>query len=212
MAAALALTQVGGLGCQELSTPPPPRCHPGQHLSGGQCCAAGREWVPARSQCVCVARDVCGDRRPLPAATATAAAADSRGAARDVCVGVWEGRLRNSEGLRGSATVTVEPLQPGTVRQPYSKTCGQLAERWGGGSGPCRARLTQCSRNGPLLIARGVGSEDTACEGPITVVVSCAADSEIAEYRRTEEGMVATGKLRRQPAASSAPTSLTPAR
>ena len=37
-----------------------PDCGVNEHASGGHCCRAGEEWVPAKRMCVCLDADVCG--------------------------------------------------------------------------------------------------------------------------------------------------------
>ncbi len=37
-----------------------PDCGVNEHPSGGHCCRAGEEWVPAKRMCVCLEPDVCG--------------------------------------------------------------------------------------------------------------------------------------------------------
>lgn len=47
-----------------------PDCGVNEHDSGGHCCRAGEEWVPAKRMCVCLEPDVCGGK---PAAAKKAA-------------------------------------------------------------------------------------------------------------------------------------------
>lgn len=56
-----------------------PDCGVNEHPSGGHCCRAGEEWVPAKRQCVCLEPDVCGAR---PAAKASKPAEPKRADAR----------------------------------------------------------------------------------------------------------------------------------
>lgn len=48
-----------------------PDCGVNEHASGGHCCRAGEEWVPAKRMCVCLDPDVCGApkkaAKPVPA-------------------------------------------------------------------------------------------------------------------------------------------------
>lgn len=41
-----------------------PDCGVNEHPSGGHCCRAGEEWVPAKRRCVCLEADVCGASAP----------------------------------------------------------------------------------------------------------------------------------------------------
>lgn len=43
-----------------------PDCGVNEHPSGGHCCRAGEEWVPAKRMCVCLEPDVCGAKLAAP--------------------------------------------------------------------------------------------------------------------------------------------------
>lgn len=52
-----------------------PDCGVDEHESGGHCCRAGEDWVPAKRKCVCLDPDVCGgSAKKEKAAPAPAAA------------------------------------------------------------------------------------------------------------------------------------------
>jgi hypothetical protein len=53
-----------------------PDCGVEEHDSGGHCCRAGEEWVPAKRKCVCLEPEVCGGKSaPAKAKPAKAAPA-----------------------------------------------------------------------------------------------------------------------------------------
>jgi len=56
-----------------------PDCGVDEHDSGGHCCRAGEDWVPAKRRCVCLEAEVCGGG----AARKTAAPAPQKLAAKD---------------------------------------------------------------------------------------------------------------------------------
>lgn len=189
--AALLLAGLGG--CKEFFADPPPVCPEDRHVSANHCCAAGEEWVPARNACVCL------DPARCAGAPVAKAVPGDAGPVRDhPCVGEWKGTLKTSEGHRGPLVVTITAVEPGTVEQPYGKSCGTITERWGG-DGTCRMRLTRCAVNGPLLIAAGAAGESSACEGPISVALSCDGDK--ADFKHGEPDMAVRGTLERAPAA-----------
>lgn len=55
-----------------------PDCGVNEHASGGHCCRAGEEWVPAKRMCVCLEPDVCGQAKAAPAKDKDAKAAPAR--------------------------------------------------------------------------------------------------------------------------------------
>lgn len=58
-----------------------PDCGVEEHNSGGHCCRAGEEWVPAKRKCVCLEPEVCGGGGKKAAAAAPAPAAKKAKAA-----------------------------------------------------------------------------------------------------------------------------------
>ena len=56
-----------------------PDCGVGEHPSGGHCCRAGEEWVPAKRRCVCLEPEQCGSTtKPAPKARAVPAPAQQK--------------------------------------------------------------------------------------------------------------------------------------
>ena len=70
---AVGLSPVAGWGAE-------PDCGVDEHHSGGHCCRAGEEWVPAKRRCVCLEPEVCGGGKPAAAAPAPATKAKAKAA------------------------------------------------------------------------------------------------------------------------------------
>lgn len=68
-----------------------PDCGVNEHVSGGHCCRAGEEWVPAKKMCVCLDAAVCGTAKaPAKPAPAPAPQKDGWTAVGEALVQVLE--------------------------------------------------------------------------------------------------------------------------
>lgn len=105
-------------------------------------------------------------------------------AAAHPCQGTWRGQLRQSDGNRGTGTVTID--------DPHAAQCGTLHERWTTGQ-VCRYRFSRCAVEGNRIVGRGT-TPAQVCPA-VRVTMTCQGDR--MTFSEDDQTVTVSASLRR---------------
>jgi hypothetical protein len=83
------------------------------------------------------------------------------------CIGTWEGTLRQSDGQRGSAVVTIHGTEG---------SCGSFVERWPSSNTQCHYRLSGCASGGLATLTASARTPPRELCSPVRMRFRCEED------------------------------------